>query len=119
MKRAARLRAARAWLDEFDGNDVIRSYARWFAVDWPRAIKELRLLGVPLSEARILQLEATLKNRRPRNLRVSLPLADPAAESFEATPEEQDPTSRTPQFPPIEMALDHDTTHHDPDDPPF
>ncbi len=56
---------------------MIRSYARWFGVDWICAIKELRLLGVPLSEARVQQLETTLKSRRRKRLPLTEVVFDP------------------------------------------
>jgi hypothetical protein len=64
MKRAARLPAARHWLDSFRGKNVIRAYARWFGVDWLCAIKELRLLGVTLDESYVRRLQVTVANAR-------------------------------------------------------
>jgi len=118
MKREARLQAARAWLEDFNGKDVIRSYARWFAVDWLCAIKELRLLGVPLSETRVRQLEETLNDRRRGSGRPRLESAEGATEPFEALPEERGATPGVKQRPSIEVVFDYEIADSD-DDVPF
>jgi hypothetical protein len=55
------------WLPSYGGKDVVRGYSRWYAVDRLCAIKELRLLGVAISdeyEARVRQsIEAIAKAR--------------------------------------------------------
>jgi hypothetical protein len=66
MKRPARLQSARTWLARFEGNDVIRSYARWYAVDNICAIKELQMLGVSLPAERLTAIHASMINRKPK-----------------------------------------------------
>jgi hypothetical protein len=46
MRRAARLMSAVTWLPRYGGKDVVRGYARWYAVDLVCAITELRMLGI-------------------------------------------------------------------------
>ena len=46
MRRPARLMAAPKWLPTYGGKDIVRGYARWYAVDRICAIIELRMLGV-------------------------------------------------------------------------
>src|SRR5689334_9056214 len=50
MRRPARLASARAWLPTYGGRNVVRGYARWYGVDPVCAIRELRLLGVSISD---------------------------------------------------------------------
>lgn len=50
MRRQARLATAPTWLTSYGGKDVVRGYSRWYAVDRLCAIKELRMLGVQVSE---------------------------------------------------------------------
>jgi hypothetical protein len=63
MRRSARLQAARRWLETFDGKNVIRGYAKWFAVDLGCALKELPMLGVKLDPVYVERLKVTLENR--------------------------------------------------------
>lgn len=73
MRRQARLAAAPKWLSSYGGKDVVRGYSRWYAVDRLCAIKELRLLGVAISEeyeAGVRQsIEAIAKARAARRAR--------------------------------------------------
>lgn len=64
MNRQARLASARAWLEKFSGKNIVRSYAKWFAVDLLCATKELSLLGVAVDPAYVAQLEKTFASRR-------------------------------------------------------
>lgn len=75
MKRQARLQSARHWLAKFTGKNVIRSYVRWFGVDWMCAVKELELLGVKLDQSYVDKLRRTLdergKKKRPTLMEVA------------------------------------------------
>jgi len=70
MRRQARLATAPKWLSSYGGKDVVRGYSRWYAVDRLCAIRELRMLGVQVSEeheARVRQaMEVTAKQRAAR-----------------------------------------------------
>ena len=59
MNRAGRLQSARTWLPKYDGNNVLRSYCKHFAVDWRCAAKELQLLGVTLPTEYLQRRELT------------------------------------------------------------
>lgn len=48
MNRPARLQSAVAWLKEFDGKHVLRSYCKRYGVDWRCAPVELQQLGIKL-----------------------------------------------------------------------
>jgi hypothetical protein len=66
MKRPARLQAARHWLPTFNGQNMVRDYAKWFGVDLGCAVKELQLLGVELDPRYVEALRTTLQNRARR-----------------------------------------------------
>jgi ribosomal protein L34E len=63
MRRPARLADARLWLSTHPGGDVVRAYERWYGVDRLCAITELRLLGVPISEAYEAQVRDSFDRR--------------------------------------------------------
>ena len=48
MDQSARLAAAPQWLQTFSGKDPVRGYHKYFGVDRPTAVRELKLLGVPI-----------------------------------------------------------------------
>lgn len=70
MRRAARLQSAATWLPSYGGKDIVRGYARWYAVDRLCAIVELRMLGVAVAaeyEAQVrLTIASTAKARARR-----------------------------------------------------
>lgn len=45
MKQEARLQSAKHWLATYSGNNILKSYKKWFGVDWQSALIELRMLG--------------------------------------------------------------------------
>lgn len=63
MRRHARLATARRWLASYGGKHVVRGYARWYGVDLFCAIKELRLLGVAVSQEYEREIRTTLERR--------------------------------------------------------
>jgi len=74
MNRSGRLQAAPKWLSGFNGKNVIRSYAKWFGVDKLCAIRELQMLGIPLSESKVEAIKkgmAASKRARKRKKAVS------------------------------------------------
>lgn len=40
----------KSWLKGYDGENVVKSYSKWFAVDPVCAMKELELLGLRFTE---------------------------------------------------------------------
>lgn len=72
MKRTARLQSARSWLAAYKGKRVVRSYAKWFAVDRWCAVLELRMLGVDIDPAQASAIEASTK--KPKRAK---PVPDP------------------------------------------
>ncbi|GAB6058290.1 hypothetical protein [Desulfonatronum parangueonense] len=65
MARQDRLRSAKAtgWVSRYSGKNIIKSYARWFAVDLLCAVIELRMLGVSINLEREVQIKATIEAR--------------------------------------------------------
>lgn len=65
MTREGRLQSAKAtrWLDHYQGQNIIKSYGKWFAVDPLCALIELPMLGVRIPEEREKQIEASINAR--------------------------------------------------------
>jgi hypothetical protein len=63
-KRESRLCSAKNWLKIFSGNNLVKAYSKKYAVDKLCAIKELRILGVDVSEAYENQLQQSLESHK-------------------------------------------------------
>jgi hypothetical protein len=63
MKREARLQSAKSWLKDYEGENVVKSYSKWFAVDQICAMKELEVLGHRFSEKQKLNIQKGQENR--------------------------------------------------------
>lgn len=50
MNRAERLQSAKQWLKTYEGKNIIKSYAKWYAVSKICAMTELEIIGVAFSE---------------------------------------------------------------------
>ncbi|MEO6523021.1 MAG: hypothetical protein ABIN91_15165 [Mucilaginibacter sp.] len=61
--RASRLSKGKIWLGTYIGKNKVRGYAERFRVDLICAIKELRMLGEPVSDQYELAVKQTLENR--------------------------------------------------------
>lgn len=62
FKRVQRLSSAKAWLESYQGNRIVRAYRWRYGVDWQTAFTELEMLGVsvdPEYKKRVLQSEET------------------------------------------------------------
>jgi len=70
FKRAQRLQSAKAWLETYEGQKIVRDYRRRYGVDWQTAFTELEMLEVPIDpdyKKRVLQSEqARLAARKQR-----------------------------------------------------
>ena len=62
MQRSARRESAKHWIPMFSGENIVKKYKEWFAVDWVCAIKELKMVGVKLDEQYVLQALQGHKN---------------------------------------------------------
>ena len=72
MKRTDRLQSAKHWLQEFNGENVIRAYRKRYGVDWLCAIKELNMLGVELDPIYVKKLQETVESQIKWNQRSKL-----------------------------------------------
>jgi len=63
MKRIDRLQSAKHWLQEFNGENVIRAYRKRYGVDWLYAVKELNMLGVELDPIYVKKLQETVESQ--------------------------------------------------------
>ena len=59
LKRPSRLQAAKKWLPTYAGSNIVHGYRRWFGVDLPCAIAELKLLQVKLDPKYVEQALAS------------------------------------------------------------
>lgn len=55
MTRPARLQAAKRWIAEYRGKNLVRGYRKRFGVSEVCAIVELRMLGIDIPDARLEQ----------------------------------------------------------------
>lgn len=60
MKRTERLQAGRHWLPTYIGKNIVRGYARHFAVDLLCAVKELEMLGHQFKPEYVDQLKRAI-----------------------------------------------------------
>ncbi len=60
MRRTNRLQVAKNWLLSYTGKNIVRGYARHFAVDSLCAVKELEMLGNQFEPEYIDQLKRTI-----------------------------------------------------------
>ena len=72
MKRTDRLQSAKHWLQEFNGENVIRAYRKRYGVDWLCAVKELNMLGVKLDPIYVKKLQETVESHIKWNQRRKL-----------------------------------------------
>ncbi len=63
MGRQARRAHARStgWVSRYQGKNIVKSYRKWFGVDWLSAVRELRLLGVDVPAEREAEIRRTLQ----------------------------------------------------------
>jgi ribosomal protein L34E len=67
-KREYRLRSAKDWIKTFSGNNVVKAYSKKYSVDKLCAVKELRMIGVEISEEYENQLRNSLEALKQQRL---------------------------------------------------
>ena len=72
VKRTDRRQSAKHWLQEFNGENVIRAYQKRYGVDWLCAVKELNMLGVELDSIYVKKLQETVESQIKWNQRRKL-----------------------------------------------
>lgn len=50
LKRSGRLQAAKHWIPKYEGENIVKGYAKHFAVDKICAVKELEMLGYTIKD---------------------------------------------------------------------
>ena len=68
LKREHKLRSAKDWLKTYSGNNVVKGYSKKYSVNKLCAIKELRMLGIEISEAYERQLINSMEALKQQRL---------------------------------------------------
>lgn len=68
LKREHRLRSAKDWLKTYSGNNVVKGYSKKYSVNKLCAIKELRMIGIEISEEYERQLIISLEAHKQQRL---------------------------------------------------
>ena len=69
LKREARLQSARLWIPTYRGKNIVRGYANWYGVDWLCAIRELRMLEIPISTEYEQRVRQSMEDRAKHKAR--------------------------------------------------
>jgi len=68
IKRDQRLNSARTWIKTISGNNLVKGYSKKYSVDKLCAVKELRMIGIEISEEYELQPINSIKAFRQQKL---------------------------------------------------
>lgn len=63
MTQKERIVAAKDWTTKYNGKNVIAGYAKWFGVDKVCAIRELKMIGISITENLENQILESHKSR--------------------------------------------------------
>lgn len=72
VKKEIRIRSAREWIKTYSGKNLVKGYSKKYCVDKLCAVKELRLIGVDISENYEEQLRQSMYLARQRKLSLKL-----------------------------------------------
>ena len=72
LKREYRIRSARDWIKTYSGNNIVKGYSKKYSVDKLCAVKELKMIGVEISEEYEKQLHQSLESLRQQRLSFKL-----------------------------------------------
>lgn len=67
-KREKRLSSAKKWIKTYSGNNIVKRYSKKYSVDRLCAVKELRMIGVEISEEYEKQLINSMEALRQQRL---------------------------------------------------
>ncbi|MEO7316007.1 MAG: hypothetical protein ABIW47_12530 [Ginsengibacter sp.] len=67
-KKEFRLRSATKWIKTYSGKNKVKGYSKKYAVDKLCAVRELRMIGVPISEEYEKQLQQSVESVRKQRL---------------------------------------------------
>lgn len=68
LKRAQRLRSAKDWIKTYSGNNLVKGYSKKYSVNKLSAVKELRMIGVEISEEYEKQLINSMEALKQQRL---------------------------------------------------
>ncbi len=68
LKREYRLRSGKDWIKTYSGNNVVKGYSKKYSVDKLCAVKELRMIGIEISEEYENQLRKSLESLKQQIL---------------------------------------------------
>jgi len=68
LKREYRLRSAKDWIKTYSGNNVVKGYSKKYSIDKLCAVKELRMIGLEISEEYENQLRQSLESLKQQRL---------------------------------------------------
>jgi len=68
LKRERRLSSAKDWIKTYSGNNLVKGYSKKYSVDKMCAVKELRMIGVDISEEYEKQLINSMEALRQQKL---------------------------------------------------
>ncbi len=63
-----RLRSAKPWINTYTGSNIVKGYAKKYAVDKLCAVRELRMIGIQISEEYEKQLSNSLEVVRQQRI---------------------------------------------------
>lgn len=66
--RKYRLRSAKDWIKTYSGNNIVKGYSKKYSVDKLCAVKELRMIGIEISEEYERQLINSMEAIRQQRL---------------------------------------------------
>ena len=67
-KRDDRIRSAKNWIKTYSGKNIIKGYSKKYSVDMLCAVKELRMIGIEISEEYEIKLRQSLESLRQQRL---------------------------------------------------
>lgn len=68
LKREKRLSSAKNWIKTYSGNNFVKGYSKKYSVDKLCAVKELRMIGLEISEEYEKQLINSIEALRQQRL---------------------------------------------------
>ena len=66
--REYRIRSASSWIKTYSGQNIVKGYSKKYSVDKLCAVKELRMIGVEISEEYVKQLIDSMEALRQQRL---------------------------------------------------
>ena len=71
-KKEYRLRSATKWIKTYSGKNKVKGYSKKYSVDKLCAVRELRMIGITISEEYEKQLQQSVESVRKHRLEVKL-----------------------------------------------